>query len=62
MEGKEGLREQEISMEGRAEVIAMYQAVLYHFWRKGKEGEEKDMERERQEGEKNQGDSLNVSS
>lgn len=43
MEGKEGLREQEISMEGRAEVIAMYQAVLYHFWRKGKEGEEKDM-------------------
>jgi len=30
-------------MEGRAEVIAMCQAVLYLFWRKGKEGEEKDM-------------------
>lgn len=30
-------------MEGRAEVIAMCQAVLYLFWRKGKEREEKDM-------------------
>lgn len=49
-------------MKGRAEVIAMCQAVLYLFWRKGKEwGKKRYVEREKGRG-KNQGDSLNVSS
>lgn len=49
-------------MEGRAEVIAMCQAVLYLFLEEGeREGGKRYVEREKGRG-KNQGDSLNVSS